>query len=139
MYSCMCSVHLLRGSEYQLIAGVSFSPFRYPNLCLPYLDHPWFNCTRSFLKQCWAYLEIPDNPPPTAQALSQHLYHGRLPRSRSVTDSSETYQLLLPISPSLPTERHQHPSRRPDRPQRMAGHQAHAIERRRMSHPAMTR
>ena len=31
---------------------------------MKYLDHPWFDCTRSFLKQCSAYLGIPDTPFP---------------------------------------------------------------------------
>ena len=47
---------------YQVITNVPFSPFRYPNFLLPYLDHPWFDCNRVILKQCLAYLEIPGIP-----------------------------------------------------------------------------
>ena len=55
---------------YQVIAGVSFSPFRYTSFRLPYLDHPWFDCARSFLRLCLAHLDIPDTP---------LIYHERLP------------------------------------------------------------
>ena len=50
---------------YQVIAGVSFSPFRYTSFSLPYLDHPWFDCARSFLRHCSAHLDIPDTPLPS--------------------------------------------------------------------------
>ncbi len=52
---------------YQLIAGVSFSPFRYPNFKLPYLDHPWFDGIRTFLRLCSAYLVLPETPLPQPQ------------------------------------------------------------------------
>ncbi len=54
---------------YQRIAGVSFSPFRHPNLPLPYLDHAWFDCTIKFLRHCHAHLEIPSTllPQPNRQ------------------------------------------------------------------------
>ena len=52
---------------YQVIAGVLFSLFQYPNF-LPYLDHPWFHCTRAFLKQClMVYLKIPGTPLPQSK------------------------------------------------------------------------
>ena len=50
---------------YQVImAGVYFSLFRYPSFRLPYLDHPWFDSTKSFIRLCSAHLEIPNTPLP---------------------------------------------------------------------------
>jgi hypothetical protein len=55
---------------YQKQAGVCFSPFRYPNAPLPYLEHEWLDGARLFLHLCLASLDIPEIVLPIYQRIN---------------------------------------------------------------------
>jgi hypothetical protein len=58
-------LHISLQWYYQVIAGVSFSPFSAPQIPLTYLDSAWLDSTREFLAHCDAHLTIPIIPLPS--------------------------------------------------------------------------